>query len=51
MPFYGTGFAAVLLFVRLETVKAPLKDKLLRADWLGGFPFISSLTSFLVGRA
>jgi uncharacterized membrane protein len=39
----------VLLFIKLETVKTSLKEKVLRVDWLGGFLFISSLTSFLVG--
>lgn len=33
----------------METVKTSLKEKLLRVDWLGGFLFISSLTTFLVG--
>lgn len=41
----------MLLFVKLETVKTSFKDKLLRVDWLGGFLFISSLTSLLVGLA
>lgn len=51
LPFCGIGFVAVLLFVKLETAKTSLKEKLLRVDWLGGFLFISGLTSFLVGLA
>jgi hypothetical protein len=39
----------VLLFINLETAKTSLKEKLLRVDWLGGFLFISSLTTFLIG--
>lgn len=39
----------MLLFVKLETAKTSLKEKLLRVDWLGGFFFISSLTTFLIG--
>ena len=39
----------MILFVQLETVKSSLKEKLLRVDWLGGFLFISSLTTFLIG--
>jgi MFS family permease len=49
LPFCGIGIVAVILFVQLETVKSSLKEKLLRVDWLGGFLFISSLTTFLIG--
>jgi hypothetical protein len=49
LPFCGIGIIAVILFVNLETEKSSLKEKLLRVDWLGGFLFISSLTTFLIG--
>jgi MFS family permease len=48
LPFCGIGFVMVPLFVKLRTEKTSLKSKLLRVDWLGGFLFIGSLTSFLI---
>jgi MFS family permease len=49
LPFSGIGLASVPFVVRLTTAKTSLRDKLLRVDWIGGFLFISSLTSFLIG--
>jgi multidrug resistance protein len=49
LPFCGIGFVMVPLFIRLTTQKTSLKEKLLRVDWVGGFLFISSMTSFLIG--
>jgi hypothetical protein len=38
------------LFVKINTtVKASLKQKILRVDWLGSFLFIGGTTSFLIG--
>ena len=38
------------LFVKINTtVKASLKQKIQRVDWLGSFLFIGGTTSFLIG--
>ncbi|EHY59287.1 MFS transporter L2 [Exophiala dermatitidis] len=49
-PFAGIGLVFVPLFVRLKPRKAAAtwKEMFNRIDWLGGFLFISSATSFLI---
>ena len=49
LPFCAAGLIMTLLFINLRTEKTSLKSKLLRIDWVGGFLFISGLTSFLIG--
>jgi MFS family permease len=49
LPFCGGGLILVHFFVRFQTNRSSLREKLLRVDWIGGFLFISSLTSFLMG--
>jgi Fungal trichothecene efflux pump (TRI12) len=39
----------VHLFVRLQADRSSLREKFSQVDWVGGFLFISSLTSFLMG--
>ena len=49
LPFCGGGLILVHIFVRFQTNRSRLREKLLRVDWNGGFLFISSLTGFLMG--
>jgi MFS family permease len=49
LPFCGIGLILVHFFVRFQTNRSSLREKLLRVDWVGGCLFISSLTSFLMG--
>ena len=35
--------------VRLKSRRSSVKERLLQVDWLGGFIFIESFTSFLMG--
>ncbi|MCJ1403034.1 hypothetical protein MMC11_006256 [Xylographa trunciseda] len=48
-PFCGIGFLTVPLVMRLQVKRASLKERLLYVDWIGGFLFISSTCSFLIG--
>ncbi|KAH6847678.1 major facilitator superfamily domain-containing protein [Chaetomium sp. MPI-CAGE-AT-0009] len=48
-PFCAMGLVLVPIYVKLTTAKTSLASKLGRVDWLGGFLFIGSLTSFLIG--
>lgn len=48
-PFCGVGFLTVPLVIRLHVTRAPLKERLLYVDWMGGFLFVSSTCSFLIG--
>ncbi|KAL2020318.1 hypothetical protein VTK56DRAFT_8546 [Thermocarpiscus australiensis] len=48
-PFCALGLLLVPIYVKLTTEKTSLVSKLCRVDWIGGFLFISSMTSFLVG--
>lgn len=48
-PFCGIGFLSVPLVMRLHARRAPLKERLMHVDWIGGFLFISSTCSFLIG--
>lgn len=47
-PFCGFGLVIVPLVVRLRIEKSSFASKVARVDWIGGFLFIASLTSFLV---
>jgi MFS family permease len=49
LPFCGIGLVLIPLVVKSATVTATLKTNLLRIDWIGGFLFISSMTTFLIG--
>lgn len=48
-PFCGVGLALIFLTVRLQTQRTSLKQKIIRVDWIGGFIFTASMTSFLIG--
>lgn len=47
-PFCGFGLVVVPLVVRLRIKKSSFASKIARVDWIGGFLFIGSLTSFLI---
>jgi Fungal trichothecene efflux pump (TRI12) len=49
LPFCGISLFLVHFFVRFQTDRSSLREKVFRVDWIGGFLFISSLTSFLMG--
>ncbi len=51
LPFCAGGLILVHFFVRFQTKRSSLREKLLRVDWIGGFLFISGLTSFLMGTS
>ncbi|PSN58839.1 MFS general substrate transporter [Corynespora cassiicola Philippines] len=47
-PFCGTGLAAAYLFVRPgDAAGLPLSGASTQMDWIGGFLFVSAVTSFL----
>ena len=48
-PFCVLSLVTVPLVVKLKPRRTSVKEKLLRVDWLGGFIFIASFTSFLMG--
>lgn len=49
-PFCGIGFLTVPLVMKLRANRAPLKERILYyVDWIGGFLFVSSTCSFLIG--
>lgn len=48
-PFCGIGFLTVPLVMRLHVNRASVKERLLYVDWTGGFLFVSSTCSFLIG--
>ena len=48
-PFCALGLVIVPLAVRLKSKRSSVKEKLLRVDWVGGFIFVASFTSFLIG--
>lgn len=48
-PMCGTSLVLIPLFIRLKGRSATLQGMLTRIDWIGGFLFISSTTSFLIG--
>ena len=48
-PFCALSLAIVPAVVRLKSRRSSVKEKLLQVDWLGGFIFIASFTSFLMG--
>lgn len=47
-PFCGFGLVIVPLVVRLRIKKSSFASKVARVDWIGGFLFIASITSFLI---
>ena len=47
-PFIGIAFATIPFVLTLKPRTESLGTKLARVDWLGGFLFISSSTSFLI---
>ncbi len=49
LPFCAIGFVTVPAVIRLHVERAPVKERLLYVDWIGGFFFISSTCSFLIG--
>lgn len=48
-PFCGIGFLTVPVAMRLHVNRASVKERLLYVDWIGGFLFVSSTCSFLIG--
>ena len=48
-PFCGIGFLTVPIVLRLHVDRGSVKERLLHFDWTGGFLFISSTCSFLIG--
>jgi MFS family permease len=48
LPFCGVGMAIVPFIIRLKTKQSSIIAKLMRIDWIGGFLFIASMTSFLM---
>jgi MFS family permease len=49
LPFCGIGLVLIPQVVKATVIKTSLRNSLLRIDWLGGFLFISSMTSLLIG--
>jgi EmrB/QacA subfamily drug resistance transporter len=49
LPIVAIGFAGIIAFLKLESRKLALKQKLLELDYLGSVIFLASSTSFLVG--
>ncbi|KAI1084983.1 major facilitator superfamily transporter [Whalleya microplaca] len=47
-PFCAFGLIAIPYLLTLKPKKATAQEKLARIDWLGGFLFIGSATSFLI---
>ena len=47
-PFCGIGVVSITWLLTLKLPETTFKDKLARVDWLGGFLFISSTTTFLI---
>ena len=49
-PFCGIGFLTVPLVMKLRANRASVKERILYyVDWIGGFLFVSSTCSFLIG--
>ena len=48
-PFCGIGLLSVPMVMRLHAKRASLKERLIQVDWVGGFLFVSSTCSFLIG--
>lgn len=49
LPFCGIGLALVPFSVRLKAERGSMLDRLSLVDWVGGFLFIASFCSFLIG--
>ena len=48
LPIVAIGFTGIIVFLRLESRKRSLKQKLLEIDYLGSVAFLASSTSFLI---
>ena len=48
-PFCGIGFMTAPLVLRLHVERGSVKERLLSVDWVGGFLFVASTCSFLIG--
>ncbi|KAM7207898.1 Major facilitator superfamily domain containing protein, partial [Naviculisporaceae sp. PSN 640] len=48
-PFCAIGLILVPFCVKLHTEKTTFASKMSRVDWIGGFLFMGSMTSFLIG--
>ena len=50
LPFCGIGLGLVFVFLNSETnIWKRMSHRIKSVDWIGGFLFIGSLTSFLIG--
>ena len=47
--FFALSLAIVPVVVRLKSKRSSVKEMMLRVNWLGGFIFIASFNSFLMG--
>jgi hypothetical protein len=47
-PFCGFGLATIPFLLTLKPRTETMGEKLARVDWIGGFIFVSSATSFLI---
>jgi MFS family permease len=48
IPFCAIAFVTIPVFLKMQTPKGKLKDKVRRIDWIGSTIFIASMTSFLI---
>ncbi|KXT03828.1 hypothetical protein AC578_8920 [Pseudocercospora eumusae] len=48
LPIVGLGLIGIVIFLKLNFRRRPLKEKLKELDYLGAFLFITSITSFLI---
>lgn len=49
LPICGIGLVLVPYAIKATVIKTSLQNEILRIDWIGGFLFICSITSFLIG--
>ena len=45
----GIGFLTIPFIMRLQVNRGSMKERFLLVDWVGGFLFVSSICSFLIG--
>lgn len=48
-PFCAIGFLTIPIVLRLHVDRGSVKERLLSVDWVGGFLFVASTCSFLIG--
>lgn len=48
LPFCGLGLVLVPIFLKLNRTPLPLRENLLKVDFVGIFLFVASLSSFLI---